>query len=285
MSAAGTLVIEALRMSCPYVACALAAVVTERAGVINVALEGALVVSGLATAVGAALTGSATLGLAAGVAAGALLCAGHGLAVVRGKADAIVSSIALNVIAFALARYVLRLLWDTASSSPRIAGFWAPASPALAVLTEPALVATAIAAALVAAMFARTRLGLRVDAAGQAPDAARAQGVDVARVQLIATALSGALAALGGAHLVLDQHRFEVGMSGGRGFLALAAVLVGRHRVGATVLAALGLAALDASQIAIQGVVKLPSELVLALPYVVALVVVGAAAARARRRA
>lgn len=284
MSAVGAMLIEAVRMSCPYVACALAAVVTERAGVVNVALEGALVVSGLATAVGAALSGSAVVGVLAGVAAGAALCGGHGLAVVRGKADAIVSSIAWNVIAFALARYVLRLLWDTASSSPRIEGFPSPASPALAVLTSPALLATAAAAVLVGLMFSRTRLGLRIDAAGEAPDAALAQGVDVSRVQLTAATLSGALVALGGAHLVLDQHRFEVGMSGGRGFLALAAVLVGRHRVAPTVLAALGLAALDASQIAVQGVVRLPSEVVLALPYVVALVVV-AAAARRRHRA
>ncbi len=282
MSAALTWLVETVRMSCPYVACALAAIVTERAGIINVALEGALVVSGLATAVGAALTGSALVGFASGIVAGTLFCAGHGLAVVRGRADAIVSSIALNVIAFALARYALRLLWDTASSSPRLAGFDAPSSPALAVVTAPALLATVVAACLVGALFTWTRLGLRVDAVGEAPDAARAQGIDVARVQLVATALSGALVALGGAHLVLDQHRFEIGMSGGRGFLALAAVLVGRHRVGATVVAAIGLAALDAAQIAVQGAMKLPPELLLALPYVAALIVVAVAARRAR---
>ncbi|MCC6648859.1 MAG: hypothetical protein IT374_25250 [Polyangiaceae bacterium] len=282
MSVAVALVVETVRMSCPYVACALAAVVTERAGVINVALEGALVVSGLATAVGALLSGSALVGLVAGVAAGAALCAGHGVAVVRGRADAIVSSIAWNLIAFALARYVLRVLWGTASSSPRVAGFAAPASPPLATLTSPARLATALAAGAVAWMFARTRFGLRADAAGEAPEAARAQGVDVARVQLVAATVAGALAALGGAHLVLDQHRFEVGMSGGRGFLALAAVLVGRHRVGPTALAAVGLAGLDAAQIALPAAVKLPPELVLAVPYVAALVIVAVAARRQR---
>ena len=106
-------------------------------------------------------------------------------------------------------------------------------------------------------------------------------GVDVTHVRLIASALSGLACGLGGAHLTFDQHRFDAGMSGGRGFLALAAAILGRQRPGPTLLACVAFAALEAGQIALQDVLHLAPELLRMSPFVLTLALL---AALGRRR-
>ena len=283
MSRAIVFVAETLRMAAPYAACGLAAVVGERAGVVNIALEGGLVISGFCAATVAVATGSASLGLLAAVVAGALFAAFHGALVLRARVDAIVSGIALNVIAYGVARVALRVLYESSSNSPKVPGFHDAAfAPLLRVLLDPVFLALAAAFALVALLLTRTRFGLHLRAAGESPDAARAAGVDVGRVRLVALALSGAIGGLGGAHLVFDQRHFDPGMSGGRGFIALAAVILGGWRPGPTALACLGFAALEATQIALQDAVRVPSELVQMLPYAATLVVLAGVARKAR---
>src|SRR6185312_13168793 len=111
---------------------------------------------------------------------------------------------------------------------------------------------TLLAIAAIAAtpwIMSRTRFGLRVRAAGEHPEATAAAGIDLRRVRMLALAVSGAIAALGGVHLAFDQHRFESGMSNGRGFIALAAVVVSGWRAERAVLACLAFGALEALQI------------------------------------
>ena len=283
MSRAIVFVSETLRMAAPYAACGLAAVVGERAGVVNIALEGGLIVSGLAAAAVAIASGSPALGLVAAVAAGAVFAAFHGALVVRGRVDAIVSGIALNVIAYGVARVALRVLYESASNSPKVPGFRGDvASPLLRVVADPVALALVLAGVLVVLVLRRTRFGLHLRAAGESPDAARAAGVDVPRVRILATALSGGIAGLGGAHLVFDQRHFDAGMSGGRGFIALAAVILGGWRPLPTALACVGFAALEATQIALQDAIRVPPELVQMLPYVATLVVLAGVARGAR---
>lgn len=274
-----TFAAEATRLAAPYAACALGALVGERAGLVNVAFEGTLLVAGFGAAVAAERAGGAWPGLAAAVAAGALVGVAHGLIVVRGRVDAIVSGVALNVTAYGLTRTLLRLLYESASNSPPVAPLLWPGLRARAglagVLGDPVVACLAAAALALPWWLRRTRFGLHLRAAGEGPGAARALGVDVGRVRVAAAALSGALAGLGGAHLVFDQRQFHAGMSGGRGFLALAAVIVGGWRVGPTLLACLGFAALEALQVALQDRTRLPPELAQMLPYVVTLVVLG----------
>jgi general nucleoside transport system permease protein len=281
-----TFAAESIRMAIPYMACGLGAVLTERAGVVNIGLEGALGLGGLCAAVGAIATGSGVMGLAAGVAASAAYCALHGALVLRARVDAMVSGIALTMAAYGLSRVTLRLLYDSAANSPRVPGFEGitSSSALLRVVTEPTVLVFVVAAAAFTVMLGRTRLGLRLRACGDGPEAAAAAGVDVDRVRLVASALSGVACGLGGAHLVFDQHQFDAGMSGGRGFLALAAAILGRHRPGATLLACGGFAALEAAQIALQDTLKMPPELVRMLPFVVTLLLlVGIGHGRARR--
>lgn len=290
MSQAIVFVAETLRMSVPYIACALGGLLTERAGVVNVALEGTLLASGFVATAVAFASGSAMLGVVGGVAAGALLCGGHSTLVVRAKISDIVSGIALNMAVAGAVRIGLRLLYHSAANSPAIEGFptWkgdGALSPIVRVLTSPVLLVLALVAAVLPAFLERTRVGLHLRAAGEAEEAAVAAGVDVSSVRISAGLLSGGVAGLGGAFLVFDQHHFDSGMSGGRGYIALAALVLGRHRPGLTVAACLAFAALESAQIALQDRLPVPTQAVQMLPYVAVLVLLGVAGRRHLARA
>src|SRR5262249_30693990 len=132
-------------------------------------------------------------------------------------------------------------------------------------------VATAVA--LVASVFVlyKTRFGLRARASGEDPQAAASVGVPVERVRVAAVVVGGAICGLGGAALAFDQHQFQSGMSGGRGFIALAAVILSGWRPARAVLACVAFAALDALQIVLQDQARVPHEIVEMFPYVATL--------------
>lgn len=275
-----TFLAQALRMAIPYVCAALGGVWSERSGVVNIALEGILLVGALGGVVGHVATGSAWAGVAAGVLGGTLVGLLHGALVVRGRVDAIVSGIAINLAAVGASRYVLRALYDSSSNSPPVEGFRGIASgssgAALLARTcaDPLALATAVLVVFTAWALTRTRFGLRVRASGEDPVSSASAGVDVNRVRLGAVTLGGAICGLGGVALAYDQHQFQSGMSGGRGFIALAAVILAGWRPGRAAAACLGFAALDALQIVFQDRVKTGSVgyLVEMLPYVATIV-------------
>jgi simple sugar transport system permease protein len=149
-------------------------------------------------------------------------------------------------------------------------------------LLDPVTLLAVLAVAVTPWVLFRTRFGLRVRAAGENPVAAASVGIPVVRVRLIALCVSGAVGALGGIHLAFDQHRFESGMSGGRGFIALAAVILAGWRPVRAALACLVFAALEATQILLQGQRKLPPEILQMLPYLATLVVLVLTAGKAR---
>jgi simple sugar transport system permease protein len=283
-----TMLAETARIAVPYACAAAAGVWSERAGVINIALEGVLLSSALGAVATTLATGSAAAGIAGGVLVGVALSLSHGLLVARFRVDAIVSGLALNILAASGTRLLLRALYDSSSNSPSIAGFrfgptGASGAALIARLALDPVVLLAVAAMAVSPWVLRaTRFGLRVRAVGESPSAAASVGVDVARTRLAALAVSGALGALGGVHLAYDQHRFESGMSGGRGFIALAAVIVSGWRVGRAALACLAFAALEATQIVLQSEKRIPHELVQMLPYVATIVLLGVIAGRSR---
>jgi general nucleoside transport system permease protein len=256
---AATLVAQAVRMAVPYACAGLGGVWSERSGVVNIALEGILLAAGLGGVAAHVATGSAWAGVVAGVAVGAALGLVHALVVVRGRADAIVSGIAINLVALGGTRFVLRALYDSSSNSPPVAGFRSSilegASGAALLgrtLLDPLTIATAVLLVVTSWALGRTRLGLRVRACGEDPVAAAAVGVDVARVRTLAVCIGCAVCGLGGVALAYDQHQFQSGMSGGRGFIALAAVILAGWRPGRAVLACVAFATLDAAQILVQ---------------------------------
>jgi simple sugar transport system permease protein len=283
------MVAQTLRIAAPYACAAVGGIWAERAGVIQIGLEAVLLTSAFTSVAVAATTGSAAIGLAAGIASGALLSVFHALLVERARVHAVISGIALNLLAFAGTRLALRGLFDSASNSPGIAGFrlGPTGSSGAAMLArfflDPVTVAAIAATAMTPFMLARTRFGLRVRAAGENPTAAASVGVSVTRVRVAALAVSGAICALGGVHLAFDQHRFESGMSNGRGFMALAAVVVSGWRAGRAVLACVAFGGLEALQFVLQDEARRSAAagLVQLLPYVATLIVLAFAAGRA----
>ncbi len=231
-------------------------------------------------ALGAYYTGSAWLGVASGIAAGALLGAVHAVASIRYKADQVVVGVAINLFAVGITRFFLQLAFQSSSNSPRVAGFGGEGGSAAAFLENPLVwLGLAVIPAL-AFVIERTRFGLRVRAVGEHPEAAASVGVPVNRVRYIAVVTSGVLAALGGVYLALDQHQFTDSMTAGRGFIALAAVIFGRWDPMRAGIACLLFAAAETLQIQLQAAQVIPSQFVAMIPYLLTIVAVAGVVGR-----
>lgn len=268
--------IQALRVSVPYVFAALGGTVSERAGVVNLALEGMLLFGAFAAAAGS-YHGGAALGLVSGVVGGVAVATLYSLAVIRFRADQIVAGVAMNLLMLGLTGTLLQLFFDSASNSPPVPGLGGSGAAL-------AFVALAVGAAwVVNHVLSRTSFGLRLRAVGEKPEAASSLGVDPDAIRYRAVLISGALAGFGGAWLALDVRGFTDGMSGGRGYIALAAMILGRWRPLWATAACLLFGAAHAVQLNLQarggGV---PRELLQVLPHVLTLVALAGFMGRAR---
>ena len=275
---------QTVRIAVPYLFAAAGGALAERAGIVSLTLEGFMLGGAFGAVLGAHYTGSAWLGLVSGVAAGLLLGSVHAVASIRFKADQVVVGVAINLFAVGITRFFLQLAFGSSSNSPRVAGFGSEAGSgsAAAFLSNPLVwIGLAVMPAL-AFVVNKTRFGLRVRAVGEHPEAAASVGVPVSRVRYVAVIASGALAALGGVYLALDQHQFTDSMTAGRGFIALAAVIFGRWdplRAGA---ACLLFAAAETLQIQLQAAQVIPSQFVAMIPYVLTIVAVAGVVGRSR---
>ncbi len=276
-----TTIAESLRIAVPYACAAVGGVWAERSGIIQIGLEGVLLTSAFCSVAAALASGSVVVGVIVGIVAGALLSMLHAWLVERTRIDAVVGGIALNLLAYSGTRLALRAAYDSASNSPAIEGFrFGPTGSAgwqllARVIADPVTIAAVCMIAASPWLLNHTRLGLRIRACAENPQAAQAAGIDVVRTRIVALAISGAICALGGIHLAYDQHRFESGMSGGRGFIALAAVVLSGWRPARAAAACLAFGFLEALQIALQDVSRQSqaATLVQVLPFVATLVV------------
>lgn len=262
-----TMLAQTVRMTIPYACAGLGGVLSERSGVVNIALEGTMLGSALASVAVHYATGSAFAGVVAGVATGAAIGLLHALLVVHRRIDAIVSGIAINLAAAGGTRFLLRALYGSSSNSPSVAGIRVDLT-----ILDPFLLATLALVAACAWMLVRTRFGLRLRACGEDPAAAQAVGVHVTGTRSAAVCLGSAICGLGGTALAYDLHQFQAGMTGGRGFIALAAVIVSGWRAWPALVACLAFAALDATQIVLQNQTRIPTQLLSILPFVATLV-------------
>jgi general nucleoside transport system permease protein len=266
---------QTLRIAVPYLFAAAGGVLAERAGIISLTLEGFMLGGAFTAMLGSYYSGSPWIGALCGIAGGLALGLTHAVATIRFKADQVVSGIAINLLAVGLTRYFLKLVFDSSSNSPRVAGFSAGTSSSgfvAGLAHNPLIPLGLLIVPAVAWMLYRTPFGLRIRAVGEHPEAAATVGVSVMRVRYLAVALSGALGALGGAYLSLDQHQFTDGMSAGRGFIALAAIIFGRWDPMRAGLACLFFAAAETLQIQLQGMQAIPSQFVQMIPYVLTIV-------------
>ena len=269
---------QIVRSAVPYAAAAIGGVWSERSGVVQIALEGLLLASALAAVTVHHATGSAWAGAAAGIFAAAALAAAHAALVVYAGVDPLVNGFAVNLLAAGLGGVVLRVVYGSETGSPVVSGFagpWAGATSGPALLAraivDPTTLAAAASIAATAVILRSTRFGLRLRAAGEGPAAAAAAGIAVERVRAAAIAVGGAIAGIGGVALAYDEHRFQAVMSGGRGFVALAAVVLSRWRPARAALWCLLFGALDALRIVLPDRSAVSHEVLEMVPPVVTL--------------
>jgi simple sugar transport system permease protein len=267
---------QVLRITVPYALAALGGVTTERSGVVDLALEGKLLVAALVAAIAAHATGSPLVGALAGAAAGVAVAALQGLVVLGFRADPIVAGVAINLLAAGATRFLLKLVFDSTANSPPVPGFDGLAA-------NPLLWLALLAPLGLHAVLRGTRFGLRLRAVGEHPEAARSLGVGVGSIRWRALALGGALAGLGGAWLALDNHGFVADMAGGRGYIALAAVIMGGWRPIQAAAACLVFGLAEAIQLQLAAAdVGLPHELLGLLPYVLTIALLAGFIGRSR---
>ena len=228
------------RFVTPILLAALGGALCERVGVFNIALEGMILVGAFAAVVGSFFFGSATMGLLLAMAAGTLLALIFAEFHLRQSGDAIVVSIAINLLGLGLTAYLLRTILGVSGTfhDEGIVGLGAVHLPGIAVipvigelLSGQSLLfyAAIILAVFFHLFFIHHRLGLRMRAAGENAEALAAGGVSPLRVRLIALILCGMLCGLAGAQLSISNvHLFVENMSAGRGWIAVVAVLLTR---------------------------------------------------------
>jgi simple sugar transport system permease protein len=274
---------QTLRIAIPYLFAASGGVISERSGLIGLGLEGYMLGGAFCGAVASYYSGSPWVGLLGAIAGGAALALLYAVTAIRFRADQVVVGIAVNLLVTGATRFFLRLAFHSSANSPRVPGFGAEQSGTglAALASNPLIWLGIIAVGVMAWLIYRTPYGLRVRAAGEHPEAALSVGVPVDRVRYVAAALSGMLAALGGAYLALDQHQFSAEMTAGRGFIALAATIFGRWDPFRAALACLFFAAAETLQIQLQGAQIIPSQFVEMIPYALTIVALAGVVGRA----
>ncbi len=268
------------RYATPLLFAASGGAISERGGIVNIALEGLLLGGAYAAVAGAFVTGSTFGGIAIALGAGAALAAIHALVTIRFRVNQIVSGVALNLLAAGLTKLLLKIQFGSASNSSAVDA----ASLTLGGM-NPLILGAFLSPFLAHAILERTTFGLRLRAAGEHPEAAVSLGIRVGWVRAAGVVLSGLFAALGGVYLSYDLHQFSADMSAGRGFLALAAVIFGGWRPLRAMLACLLFAGLEAGGDRLQAsyeVFRETPELVQVLPYAATLLVLAVTARSAR---
>jgi len=281
-----------VRIATPLLWAATGELVAERAGVINLSIEGAMLAGCLGATLGAA-HGGPWVGVAAGAAAGLLVAMGFAAVAVIGRSDQIIAGTALTLASIGATGVIYRQAFGSAGAGldlPTLGALEVPGLHKLPILgpalfAQPALTYLGLAALAVAWwLLFRTRFGLRLRATGEGAEAAHATGVRVLRTQVIAVLISGLLAGVAGATLVLAQvGTFAERMTAGRGFIAIAIVVLGRWRPLGVLLGALLFGGTTALQFAFQAMgLAVPYQFFLMLPYVVALVALAGVVGRVR---
>jgi len=273
---------QTLRIAVPYLLAAAGGIMSERVGVVALTLEGFMLTGAFFAAIGSYYFDSAWIGLLCGLGGGLAISMLYALSSVRFRADQVVVGIAINLLVVGATRFFLRFAFDSSSNSPRVPGFGGEGSAGmLASFQNPLVWMGILVMPLVAWALYRTPFGLRARAVGEKPEAAASLGVNVSRVRVLGIALSGMLAGLAGAYLALDQHQFTDGMTAGRGFIALAAVIFGRWDPKRVALACVLFAAAETLQIQLQGAQVIPSQFVEMIPYLLTIVALAGVVGRA----
>ena len=275
------LLASGLRMAMPLLYAGLGEMVSERSGVLNIGMEGVMLCGAFFSFAGAYYSGSLALGILCGMLGGTVISLIHAFLCVRGKQNQTVSGLALNMLALGLTSYLYKLMCNTGEhlQTGVLGKIDLPLLQRIPVIGEALFsqdIMAYIAYLLVIAAFViyrYTRVGLNLSAIGENPMAADAAGVRVERRQFIACLTGGLMGGAGGAYLTIAQlGLFSDNMTAGRGYIALAAVILGRYSPSGVLLASLLFGLANAAQIRLQAVNNdIPVQALAMLPYVITL--------------
>ncbi len=261
------ILLQILRIAVPYVLTSVGATFSERGGVVNLALEGLMLAGAFGAAFGQYRTGSALVGVLLALFSGFVVALLFAFITVTLKADQIVAGIAINILVMGATRFGLSLVFGSAMNSERIAGITVSS-----LFLDPLFLTALVSVVGGHLLLFKTPYGLRLRATGESAETADSAGINVERMRYSGVLISGVLAALAGAFLVFQQHTFTDNMSAGRGYIALAAMIIGKWTPAGAALASLMFAFTESMEIWLQSGF-LPSQLVQSLPYIITLFV------------
>ena len=282
-----------IRTAVPLGLAALGELLVERAGLINIGLEGAILAGAFGALVGASAVGSVGAGFLAAAVAGLLVAALFALCVIWIRADQIIVGTALTLLSVGATGTLYRALFGSGGAALRIPTSEPLAIPGLASLPvvgsalfaqPPVTYLLYVIAPALAWWLTRTHAGLALRAIGERPEAAEAAGIAVDRTRVMAILAGGIFGGVAGGTLVLAQAgTFAEGMSAGRGFIAIAIVVLGRWTSRGVVAGALLFGAASALQYAFQAMGwDVPYQVFLVVPYLLTLGALAGALGRAR---
>ena len=295
-----------LRVSTPLILCAMAGIFSERSGIIDISLEGKMLLSAFTAASVAALSGSPWLGLGAAILVSMVFSLLHGFACITHRGNQVISGLAINILASGLTVTLGIALFAQGGQTPYLSSaqrFSAISLPFAETMRQVPVIGTiyaeiisghnllvwlALLSVLVTGMVLyRTRFGLRLRATGEKPEAVDTAGISVTRIRYQAVLIAGLLCGIAGAYLSIAHGAgFVREMTAGKGYIALAAMIFGHWRPVPALMACLMFGFLEALAARLQGmdillIGPIPTDLILVLPYVLTVVLLAGFIGRA----
>ena len=272
----------------PLVLAAMVGIIGERSGVVNIGIEGQMLMSAFAGFFGSVITGSIYIGMVIGILTGVLMGAFLAVAAVKWEMDQIIAGVVINIVAAGLTSFFYAQGKTLPELMPVVSIPLLSDIPLIGpVFFRNGLFALSTLFIVIAVYYAlfKTRWGLRTRSIGEYPSAADAAGINVTRMRMVNVTLAGSLAGCAGAFLALEAAgTFARGLTAGRGFLALAIMIFGAWNPMGALAAALffGLSTAIASQLQADSVINIPQQFVNLLPFVMTLIVLSVAVGRVR---
>lgn len=282
----------AIRMATPIIYAALGGMFSERVGIVHIGLEGVMLTSAFAGVTASYYTGNAWIGVLVAIIVGGLISLIHAVLTIRYVGDQVVSGTGLNIMALGFTSYMTQIIWGSRGASEGVNGI---ADISIPIIKDIPFIGTVIGThsplvylmpfVVYASYFVlfKTPFGLRIRAVGEHPTAAETAGVDVVRIKYIGVIVGGMLAGLGGAFLSLSHlNLFTRGMTGGRGFIAMAAMIFGKWMPFGVAASGLLFGFADALQIRLQSLGILPPQIILMIPYLLTIAILAGFVGKAK---